>query len=79
MHVCPAAQVVPQAPQFDTWVITSTQSAPHCLSPVAQLATHAPLEHTCPVGHAMPQLPQLAALDCVSTQLDPQSVSPERH
>jgi hypothetical protein len=60
-HFCPAAQAVPQAPQFCGSVWKFVQNAARPLPQafgVAPGQAQAPFVHPWPSGHAWPQVPQ---------------------
>lgn len=74
-HCSPAAQAVPQLPQFEESVCVFTQAAPHRISEPGQVeGTHAPAMHDSPDAHARPQRPQLALFMRTSMQPAPQSI-----
>jgi hypothetical protein len=83
-HTCPAAQAMPQLPQWHDAVRRSKHPSlsggPHLVSGSSQRkgATHALATQRCPLGQALPQAPQWAALVCVSTQAKLQAVSMRR-
>jgi hypothetical protein len=83
-HTCPAAQAMPQRPQWHGAVRRSKHPSlsggPHLVSGSSQRkgATHALATQRCPSGQALPQAPQWAALVRVSTQASPQAVSMRR-
>jgi hypothetical protein len=72
-------QLVPQAPQFWSSVCVSTQAAPHCVSPAAQLVTHLPAEQASVLPQAVAQSPQWVGSLWVSTQAPEQFVLPPEH
>ena len=78
-QVCPAAQAVPQAPQFATLVCTFTQRPLHCVWPAGHTVLHAPALHVDPAPHAWAQLPQFAASVCVFTHAPLHDVRPVGH
>jgi len=57
---CPAAQALPQAPQWAPSVWRLVQVDPQAVSPVPQDTMHAPAEQVLPGGQALPQAPQWA-------------------
>jgi hypothetical protein len=70
-QVWPAAQVVPQEPQFRGSLETSVQTV---AAPVPQICfgarqVHVDDEQTSPAMQTFPQAPQLEALDLVSTHV----------
>jgi len=75
----PAAQVVPQAPQFLGSLTVSTQAAPHLVAPPAQLMAHWPMEQTSPAAQAVLQAPQFLGSLAVSTHAVPHIVTPGPH
>jgi hypothetical protein len=46
LQVAPLWHTVPQLPQFEPSLCKETQSAPHWVSPFAQLVAQVPFEHT---------------------------------
>jgi hypothetical protein len=64
VHVSPAEQVFPHAPQFATSDVVSTQYADEPVLQVwrgaAQVFVQAPCAHASPSAQAFPQTPQLA-------------------
>jgi hypothetical protein len=65
VHSALSAHTFPQPPQWAMFVLVSTHSARHWVSPPGQ--THAPSVHEASVAHWLPQPPQLAGLLLVST------------
>jgi hypothetical protein len=57
----------------------STQAAPHCVSPSAQLSAQAPSEQTFPLAQALLQVPQCAGSDATSLHALSQRVRPGKH
>jgi hypothetical protein len=58
LHVWPAAQAVPHAPQSLASLARSTHACPHFARPAAQLAAQAPTLQTSPLAQVFPQAPQ---------------------
>jgi hypothetical protein len=54
----------------------STQSPPHEVWPVAQLAWQTPLTQTCKPGHTVPHAPQFERSVCTSRQAPAQNTWP---
>jgi hypothetical protein len=69
----PPVHALPQLPQSWELVVGSTQAPLQSVSPVAQVAVHAPCEQTCDVPQATPHPPQLLGSDVVSTHRPAQS------
>jgi hypothetical protein len=65
---------LPQAPQFDASLDTSTHAPAQLNRPAAHPLVHAPDTHDEPAGHAVPHAPQWAGSDEGSTHSLPQSV-----
>jgi hypothetical protein len=61
-------QAASHAPQWLVFVCRSTQAAPHCSRPAAQVVLQLPTEQTRPIGHATAQLPQCCGSLWTSTQ-----------
>jgi hypothetical protein len=62
-HRCPAAQAMPQPPQFcgSVWVLVQNAPAPEPQGlGVADGQAHEPLVHSWPTGQVTPQPPQLS-------------------
>src|SRR3954463_16141500 len=76
-HASPAPQTAPQAPQFATSVMMSTQiplqSVRPCPAQSVVDATQALLLHNSPSAQATPQAPQFAVFEVRSTQTPLQS------
>jgi len=73
---------VPQAPQLNSSVFTSTQFSPvgpQPVSPGSQLSLHWPSEQSRPSAQAIMHAPQWSAFDCVSMQPPAQDRSPPVH
>jgi hypothetical protein len=66
LHSCPAAQLLPHAPQLDSSELRSAHPVLHALWPATK---HMQLEalQVAPVGHARLQRPQCAESVTVST------------
>jgi hypothetical protein len=79
----PAAQAVPQAPQFFGSVPVLTHAAdaasPHFSSGALQKSEQLPLSQTSPEPHALPHAPQFSRSLAVSMQVVPQAVCVELH
>jgi hypothetical protein len=77
VHDWPAAQALPQAPQFIALVARSTQAPPQLVVPPAQVpCTQAPAEQIVPLAQALPHEPQLATSALRSTHDEPQAMRP---
>ena len=76
VQVWPAAQALPQAPQFMALVSTSMQVPAQRAWPVGQgiSIVHVPPAQVCVPVHGVPQAPQLALSVIVSTHVLPHSV-----
>jgi len=76
-HICPAAQALPQEPQFIASRVVSTQLPPQSVCPASHMriiAVHMPFMHDWPAVQALPQEPQLLALLVGSTQVPSHSI-----
>jgi hypothetical protein len=78
-QTCPpgTSHSMPQAPQLNGSLCTSTQELLQAIRPALHDASHWPMLHNEPAGHTTPQRPQLYASPCTSTQL-PQLVKGAR-
>lgn len=80
LHIRPdTPQLLPQAPQFESSDLVSTQRPLHAVWPLAQARTHWPALQDAPLLQLMPQPPQLFASVLVLAQdfcWMPQALSP---
>ena len=78
-----ASQVTPQAPQFATLVLVSTQAPSHAVKPGSQLKLQAPLLQVAfpcsGTGQLTSQLPQCVGALTTSTHAPPQFCLPLSH
>lgn len=73
------AQAVPQAPQWATFALRSTQADEQASVPAGQTLKHLPPEHASVFVHAMPQPPQLPGSVWGSMHELPQRAKPAWH
>ena len=73
VQLCPAAQSLPQAPQWAVSVLRSTQAPAHIVLGAAQALWQAPATQVSPTPQARLQPPQWAGLMLTSTQPPPQA------
>jgi hypothetical protein len=76
LHVSPAGQAIPHAPQLPGLDVVSAHIPPQFVSPGPQLAAHFPAEQTWPIAHTVPQAPQFVGSTIGSTHVPLQSWRP---
>ena len=67
-HCCPAAHVVPHAPQFEASLCRLTHVPLQSVRPEVQVVLQVPAEHVWPGPHDTPHAPQLPLSLCTSSQ-----------
>ena len=67
-HDSPAAQALPQPPQFAALVVMSTQSSKHLVVGAVQVFSHDASRQISPVAQALPHEPQFLGSLSRSTQ-----------